>query len=78
MGQELAKVNNAVWIETSSKNNFGVGQYELFRNLSTDLELGLGKVFELCIREILKHSMQNSALKPLSVPPVNKRQCIIM
>lgn len=26
-GEQLAQVNNAAWIETSSKNNINVGQY---------------------------------------------------
>ncbi|KAK0230672.1 P-loop containing nucleoside triphosphate hydrolase protein [Armillaria fumosa] len=53
-GEALAQTNNAVWVETSAKENINVG-----------------KVFDLCLGEIEKHSPTKQG-----EPPANR--CVIM
>ncbi|KAK0206659.1 P-loop containing nucleoside triphosphate hydrolase protein [Desarmillaria ectypa] len=53
-GERLAQANNAVWVETSAKDNINVG-----------------KVFDLCLGEIEKHSPTKQGEPPAS-------RCVVM
>ncbi|KAG7449319.1 uncharacterized protein BT62DRAFT_929283, partial [Guyanagaster necrorhizus] len=48
-GERLAQANNAVWVETSAKDNINVG-----------------KVFDLCLGEVEKHSPTKQGEPPAS------------
>ena len=71
-GQRLAKENDCAWIETSAKNGTNISAlYILSTLICAEICLFPGKVFDLCLAEIEKHTAPNQTEPP-------SRSCLIM